>query len=101
MAHLSYSVGGDSNLVSFKSAARVPIDSLKVHFKPIQEGTGDPSPENVRPITGWTGVEAYETGKNLISSDSEWCAFKCYPMNGVLVGASYNTIAIPVPAGII
>ena len=71
MAHLSYSVGGDSNLVSFKSAARVPIDSLKVHFKPIQEGTGDPSPENVRPITGWTGVEAYKTGKNLFDINGD------------------------------
>lgn len=62
MAHLNYTVGGDSNLVNFKSTARVPIDSLKVHFKPVQEGSGDPSPENVRPITGWTGVEAYESG---------------------------------------
>ena len=40
MAHLNYTIGGNSNLVSFKSAARVPIDSLKVHFKPIQDLRG-------------------------------------------------------------
>ena len=65
MGNLSHTVGGTDNLVSFKSAARVPIDSLKVHFSPIQEGKGDPSPENVRPIRGWNEVEAYRSGKNV------------------------------------
>lgn len=65
MGNLSHTIGGTDNLVSFKSAARVPIDSLKVHFKPIQEGEGDPSPENVRPIRGWNEVEAYKSGKNI------------------------------------
>lgn len=65
MGNLSHTVGVTDNLVSFKSAARVPIDSLKVHFKPIQEGEGDPSPENIRPIRGWNEVEAYKSGKNI------------------------------------
>ena len=37
-----------------------------VQIKPVQEGTGDPSPENVRPITGWTGAKVQRTGKNLL-----------------------------------
>ena len=41
------------------------ITSFKVHFSPKQEGTGDPSPENVREIVGWNGVEGYKCGKNL------------------------------------
>lgn len=65
MASITHTVGGDSNLVSFKSAARVPIESLKVHFSPVQEGEGDPSPENVRPISGWDGVEQFYSGKNI------------------------------------
>ena len=65
MGNLSHTVGGTDNLVSFKSAARVPIDSLKVYFSPIQEGEGDPSPENVRPIRGLNEVEAYKSGKNI------------------------------------
>ena len=32
---------------------------------PVQEGTGDPSPENVRPITGWTEANLCVTGRNL------------------------------------
>ena len=65
MGNLTHTVGGSSNLVSFRSAARVPIDSLKVYFNPVQAGTGDPSPENIRPITGWTSADIYEAGKNL------------------------------------
>lgn len=65
MAGIDHTVGGTDNLVSFRSAAQVPIDSLKIHFAPIQEGEGDPSPTNVRPITGWNAVEGYKTGKNI------------------------------------
>ena len=60
MGELIYTVGGDSNLVSCKSAAKVPFDSLKVEFAPVQSGSGDPSPSNVRPISGWTGIELYQ-----------------------------------------
>lgn len=41
------------------------ITSFKVHFSPKQEGTGDPSPENIREIVGWNGVEGYKCGKNI------------------------------------
>ena len=44
MGELSYTVGGDSNLVSFKSAARVPITSLKAYFKPKQNLHGYSKP---------------------------------------------------------
>lgn len=35
----------------------IPIKSLVVGIEPAQAGSGDPSPTNVRPISGWTGVE--------------------------------------------
>ena len=34
---------------------------LKITFSPKQAGTGDPSPENVRPITGWDSVAVTQT----------------------------------------
>lgn len=42
--------------------------ALKINaaFSPVQSGSGDPSPENIRPISGWNGVNAYRTGKNLL-----------------------------------
>ena len=47
---------------------KIPVKSLICDIEPIQEGTGDPSPENVRPIIGWTGLSVTRCGKNLL----EW-----------------------------
>lgn len=38
---------------------------------PIQEGEGDPSPDNVRPITGWTAVSLWHGGANIIDVSDE------------------------------
>lgn len=57
------------NVASFKSVGSVPLKSLKVNFNPIQEGEGYPSPDNVRPITGWTGINLYHSGKNLWNNE--------------------------------
>ena len=42
----------------------VPLRELKVHIDPVQEGSGTPTPENVRPVTGRTGLNAGVFGKN-------------------------------------
>ena len=36
------------------------------HILPVQEGSGDPSPDNIRPITGHTAVKLTRCGKNLL-----------------------------------
>lgn len=38
-------------------AGGIPVKSLVVGIEPAQAGSGDPNPTNVRPISGWTGVE--------------------------------------------
>ena len=45
------------NPVTFLTDLAKPLKSLKANFLPIQSGTGDPSPTNIRPITGWTGLD--------------------------------------------
>lgn len=47
------------------NASALPMPSLKVGIEAVQAGTGDPSPTNIRPITGWSAVNVYRTGKNL------------------------------------
>lgn len=39
---------------------------MKVSFVPKQAGTGDPSPTNIRPITGWDGVKLYKGNENFL-----------------------------------
>lgn len=57
-----------SGIVSFTTNVIRPV-KVVCEFSPIQEGTGDPSPDNVRPISGWTGCEITRTGGNLLSPD--------------------------------
>ena len=45
------------------------VKNLTVELLPIQEGSGTPSPQNVRPITGHDSVTVGVTGKNLLNVD--------------------------------
>lgn len=58
-------------IVSVNDALAAPLRSLVANIEPVQAGSGDPSPDNVRPISGWSAVNVCRTGKNL-SSVSSW-----------------------------
>ena len=64
MGNLTAKTSGE--IATFMTPAKTNIKSLKVHFSPKQLGTGDPSPENIREIVGWDGVETFGSGRNLI-----------------------------------
>lgn len=44
----------------------VLMKSVKVAIAPVQSGTGNPSPSNVRPISGWDSIRVTKAGKNLL-----------------------------------
>ena len=52
-------------LVSFSDGADLPMPSFVCKIEAVQSGSGDPSPENIRPISGHTGLNAWLRGKNL------------------------------------
>ena len=55
------------SVVTFDNATGAErITGLSVSVMAAQDGSGDPSPTNIRPITGWTGATVTRTGKNLI-----------------------------------
>lgn len=54
------------NPVSFNASAARNLKSMVIPFSPVQAGSGDPSPDNVRPISGFTGVNINRTGKSII-----------------------------------
>ena len=43
-----------ASIASFSDGTDNPLKSLTASIVPVQAGSGDPSPENVRPISGWT-----------------------------------------------
>ena len=49
-------------------ADSLPFKSVAVNIAPLQSGSGDPSPTNVRPISGWTAVNVTRAGKNLLDN---------------------------------
>ena len=57
---------GPAAVASVSDAVALAPDSLTVAVTPVQAGTGDPSPDNIRPITGRTGANVYHAGKNLL-----------------------------------
>lgn len=47
-----------------------PIEVVS-HIKPKQDGSGDPSLTNIRPITGYGGIKLSQTSKNLLKSSAK------------------------------
>ena len=72
------------------------VKGLKVSMSPIQSGTGDPSPTNIRPISGRTGVELEQMGKNLIVDSIASCSISSA---GNLVSSTYTTYIIKTKKG--
>lgn len=52
-------------VVTFEATAAEPLKALTAKITPLQAGTGNPSPENIRPITGFAGCTVLHCGKNL------------------------------------
>lgn len=77
------------------SAAGMPLKGLTVDIEPVQAGSGDPSPDNVRPISGWTGCNVTRAGKNLINSALTYR----YNNNTLRIGADDNGYSMQLPAG--
>lgn len=50
---------GPDAIAHFTESVRNKLLSLLVSMEPIQTGAGDPSPDNVRPISGRTGLNVY------------------------------------------
>lgn len=61
-------------VASFHCPTNAEIRSLKVHFSPKQLGEGTPSPENVREIVGWDGVNSKGSSKNLFDTSKVSCS---------------------------
>ena len=60
-----YTVSGTPPL-SLPNSLGKPLKAWSVDLLPYQEGTGDPSPDNVRPIHGTDKVTITTAGKNLL-----------------------------------
>lgn len=54
-----------TDIASFDDGTANPMPSLEISIVPVQSGSGDPSPSNVRPISGWSGANVEVSRENL------------------------------------
>lgn len=96
---LDYTVTG--NPVAFLTNVAKPL-GIVAAFSPVQAGSGDPSPENVRPITGWSGATIYRSGKNLFDKSTAQ-ANKVWYNGRTYSGypSHYASTKIPVVPGVV
>lgn len=80
----SFSDGGDD----------LPMKSLKVNIVPKQSGSGDPSPSNVRPISGTNTVGVTRAGKNLLS-DYTLLSYPTYGMEATKIDGGIRLTGVP------
>lgn len=56
--------------VSFSDGAnKSPLETHIISIEPLQSRSGDPSPTNIRPISGWTGANVIRTGRNIFGGN--------------------------------
>ena len=75
------------NPLTFLTDVAKPLKSLLIPFTPVQEGSGDPSPVNIRNFIPWTGLNAWQAGKNLLNPNIDDWKIKLttyYYINGVV-----------------
>lgn len=76
--HYDIYTGNPAKLVNEGESS---VISLRVALEPIQAGSGEPSPSNVRPISGHTSASVTRTGKNLLQINNN--VSNTYTHNGV------------------
>lgn len=85
------------SIASFADGADdLPLKSCVVNIEPIQEGTGDPSPENVRPISGRTGLSVVRYGKNLLDDSIK---FVTTTGTSLYIGSNSTDYHLYLPSG--
>ena len=87
----------------------ISIQELVADIEPIQSGSGTPSPNNVRPISGHTDVVVSRTGKNLLPSvtsqiagsgiTATWQTDGTLKLTGTASGNVFVGIAFSIKAG--
>lgn len=97
--HIEAVSGG---IATFSTDMTAPLKRCVVTINPVQSGTGDPSPDNVRPISGWTGCNAYVRGINLWNGNWENGNISESTGNNSGTSSSYwrSTGYIPFPKGV-
>lgn len=71
------------NPIQMQNYEGMPFSAIETQFSPKQEGSGDPSPTNIRPISGYENLHLTRCEKNLIDPSR-------YEKSGTIAGVEYT-----------
>lgn len=83
-----------AEVMTFADGADDMPMEVEVAINPVQSGSGDPSPSNIRPITGWSSVKITRTGRNLANPVDARPAQLIQSTTGNMVGNGDHTAYI-------
>ena len=72
----------------FETITGGKLSKCEIALSPVQSGSGDPSPDNIRPISGHTEVDLYNVGKNRLPLDLDY--IKSINTSGIWNGDVYT-----------
>lgn len=75
------------NPVAFSTNVVKPLAGFTIPFLPVQAGSGDPSPDNVRSISGFSSANLWRTGKNM----AEVIGYSASSVNDGATGQTTNS----------
>lgn len=82
---------GPSNMVTIEDErGGLPIKSCKVLIRPLQIGSGDPAPNNICRIFGWTGARVTQARANLWTGEQMLADIKRALPNAAVSGSQIN-----------
>ena len=76
------------SVLSFNAESTHAVKALSVAIEPVQSGSGDPAPDNVRPITGWTSAHIYLEDEYDADADPTITI----DLNGTIYGGTLNVL---------
>lgn len=79
-----------NNPATFTTEVAKKLKGFTIPFTPVQSGSGDPAPDNVRAITGWTGLSIYQSGED--TSNPETTAVSWSTGAGTVYGGELNVL---------
>lgn len=86
------------SIATFNTDLSANLTDMKIHFHPVQEGTGDPSPDNIMSIHGWDGLTVSKSHKNLMILEDFNVIRNAWVNGGIVKStASYDLYYMPIP----
>ena len=78
------------NPVTFSTNVQKALTGLRASFTPTQTGTGDPAPDNVRPIYGRTSLNIYHSGEDTTTPVTETVSWQS--AQGEVFGGTFDAL---------